>query len=42
MKNTEIDIETFSSFEDIDKFCEVQEIDLIWEFETLFITKREC
>ena len=37
----DIDIQTFSRFEYIDRFCEVEGIDLVWEGDKLIIEKRE-
>ncbi len=40
MREGAIDINTFSKFEYIDRFCEVQGFDLVWEDNVLIITER--
>lgn len=40
MRERAIDINTFSSWEDLERFCEVQGFDLVWENEILIITER--
>ncbi len=39
-KDREIDIETFTRFEYLERFCKVQNIDLIWKGNVLIITER--
>ena len=40
MREREIDINTFSSWEDLERFCEVQGFDLVWKGNVLIITER--
>lgn len=40
MIGKEIDIETFSRWEYLERFCEVQGFDLVWQGDKLIITER--
>lgn len=40
MREREIDINTFTRFEYIERFCEVQGFDLVWKGDKLIITER--
>ena len=40
MIGKEIDIETFSRWEYLERFCEVQYFDLVWQGDKLIITER--
>lgn len=40
MKERKIDINTFTRWEFIDRFCEIQKFDLVWQGDYLIVTER--